>query len=63
LYWGITVALKLAINTMTFNVQSVDFLRMAQAISKAGFSGMDIRGSHIQQDLETNRENQTQYQY
>lgn len=45
------MVLKLAVNTMTFNVQSVDLLKMVQAISKAGFTGVDMRDSHIQDHL------------
>lgn len=46
------MALKLAINTGTFSLQSVDFLKMVQVISKAKFTGIDFRDKHIQEYIQ-----------
>jgi len=43
------MAVRFAMNTGTFTLQSVDFLRLVQAISRAGFTGIDLRDNHIQE--------------
>jgi sugar phosphate isomerase/epimerase len=39
-------------NTMTFSLQDVDIPSIAEAISRAGFTGIDLRDSHIQDYLQ-----------
>jgi 4-hydroxyphenylpyruvate dioxygenase len=41
--------LQLAMNTGTFNFQSVDFLSMIQATSRAEFTGINLRDNHTQE--------------
>ena len=42
------MVLRLALNTGTFSLQRVDFLGAVQAISRVGFSGIDLRDNHIE---------------
>ena len=46
------MALKVAMNTMTFSLRDVDIPSIAEAISRAGFTGIDLRDSHIQDYLQ-----------
>ena len=44
--------LKLAMNTGTFNLQSADLFMMVQAISRAEFTGIDLRDNHIREYIQ-----------
>jgi len=45
------MAFKLAMNTGTFNFQSVDLPKAIQAISKGKFTGVNFRDNHIREHL------------